>query len=460
MPPSLRTPAAVIEGEGSKTVIISCTQGAARVGVLPGFSLHAALVLAPTLQVYERDIGKEQAALLRLAGTGYDFTPTVSLENPHSLLLEVEGSAHLFGGTTAVRHRAKATFRSAGFTTVTALAPTPMAALWLAHARQDVSVLQLDDVRSVLGRLPVHAVFKSADLLDSFDRLGVKQLVDLFRLPRDGVARRFGKEFLKTLDQATGDAVDLRVPWTVPKRARFNREMPGELIQIGHLMPYIQDMVAQLIADLRKHDTGVDRIKLAFKHWQQPPTTIVIGSAQPHRDEHRWNLLIDNKLSNLVLTAPVLDIALVSGRYMRYTAQSQDLLGISKAAGEHLSYLVDLLRARLGRTAVFGVETTLDARPEQAFRTVEPGVKSKGRSTSPSRPIHLLPVPVTLSSRADQLRYRGASLRLIKGPERIEGGWWSGETWIRDYYHAASSRGERLWVFHQDKQWYLHGLFS
>ena len=381
----------------------------------------------------------------------------MSLEQPNSLLLEVEGSAHLFGGTTAVRHHARDAFKKVGVTAVASLAPTPVAALWLAYARQGISVTKPEEIRSALGRLPVQAVFDSADLLDSFDRLGVKYLVDLFRLPREGLTRRFGKDFLKTLDRATGDQPDPRTAWARPKQLKLFRELPGEFIQMAHLEPYIEDMVSELVKELRRRDAGVDRIKIVFKHFQQPATTVTIGSAAPHRDEDRWKLLIQNRLANQILIAPVLEVQLISSRFKRYTAQSQDLLGISKTVSEGISQLVDLLRARLGRTTIFGMAVTQDARPEQAWRVVEPGEELKQPRQAKTRPVYILPTPALLG---DRLRYRGATLKIVKGPEHIEGGWWAKESWTRDYYQVVSSRGEKLWVFHQMKQWYMHGHFG
>jgi protein ImuB len=295
---------------------------------------------------------------------------------------------------------------------------------------------------------------------DAFARLGIERLVDLFRLPREGLVRRFGQEFLETLDRATGELPDPRNAWVTPKRLKLTREMPGELIQMAHLTPYIEDMAAELVKELRRHDAGVDRIKILFKHFQQSPTTVTIGSAIPHRDESRWNALIQNKLANQVLPAPVLDVQLLTGRFLRYTAESQDLLGISQASRENLSQLVDMLRSRLGRTAVFGMTITPDARPEQAWRNTEPGDAVKGPQVSLPRPIHVLSAPIPLDTSAGRPRYEGASLTLVNGPECIEGGWWSDETWVRNYYQAVSTRGERLWVYRQQQRWFLHGKFS
>lgn len=453
-------PVGILGGHGSRAVIVDCTQGAIRAGVQPGLALNAALVLAPALQIVERDEALEQAALIRLAETAYRFTPTVSVEAPDSLLLEVEGSAHLFGGPHGIRTRAHDVFRVAGFTPTVALAPTPLAALWLSRARQETSITRLEELRSVLGKLPVRSMSWKREHQDAFARLGIEYLVDLFRLPREGLVRRFGSEFLETLDRATGAQPDPRTAWVTPKRVKLSREMPGELTQMPHLSPYIQDMIAELVKELRRHDAGVDRIKIVFKHFQQAPTSVVVGSSIPHRDETRWNALIQNKLRNQILSAPVLDVNLLSGRFLRYTARSQDLLGLSRTTSDGMSRLVDMLRSRLGRTAVYGVTITPDARPEQAWRTAEPGADAVGPHIPARRPTYLLPAPVGLICSDSGPRYEGASLKLVEGPERIEGGWWTDESWTRDYYEAFSTRGERLWVYRQQKQWFLHGHFG
>ena len=103
---------------------------------------------------------------------------------------------------------------------------------------------------------------------------------------------------------------------------------------------------------------------------------------------------------------------------------------------------------------------TADARPEQASQIIEPGEIGTDERETSMRPIHILPAPVLLNCSEGRPRYRGATVTLMDGPERIEGGWWARESWIRDYYQALTTRGERLWIFREGKQWFLHGLYS
>ena len=60
-------------------------------------------------------------------------------------------------------------------------------------------------------------------------------------------------------------------------------------------------------------------------------------------------------------------------------------------------------------------------------------------------------------------RGRGAARELLRGPERIESGWWDGADVARDYYRARAADGAELWVFRtrtKPAAWFLHGLFA
>jgi protein ImuB len=49
---------------------------------------------------------------------------------------------------------------------------------------------------------------------------------------------------------------------------------------------------------------------------------------------------------------------------------------------------------------------------------------------------------------------------LLAGPERIESGWWDGDDAKRDYFVARLPNAALAWIFREEGQWYLHGLFA
>jgi protein ImuB len=87
------------------------------------------------------------------------------------------------------------------------------------------------------------------------------------------------------------------------------------------------------------------------------------------------------------------------------------------------------------------------------------------------RPLHLLDPPqpievvgIAQSGPPAMFHYQRTQYRVARyfGPERIETGWWRGESCRRDYYRVETETGQRLWLFRrlQDQRWFVHGEFD
>jgi protein ImuB len=52
----------------------------------------------------------------------------------------------------------------------------------------------------------------------------------------------------------------------------------------------------------------------------------------------------------------------------------------------------------------------------------------------------------------------------VKGPERIECGWWDGKLIVRDYFVAEGAASTFYWIYRErgqeDIYWFLQGLFA
>ena len=119
---------------------------------------------------------------------------------------------------------------------------------------------------------------------------------------------------------------------------------------------------------------------------------------------------------------------------------------------------VERWQARLGADAVRRLGTHDDHRPEHA--SVING-QDAGSWPQATRPLYLLAEPKALQVHENRPIYGGPLTRL-RGPERIEQGWWDGADISRDYYILRDTRGARLWAY-QDRQrlgWWLQGIFA
>ena len=76
--------------------------------------------------------------LEHVAAWACQFTPRVSLEPPHGLLLEVEGSLRLFGGLERLLERLREGLDAMELTAQLAVAPVARAALWRARGHGEI----------------------------------------------------------------------------------------------------------------------------------------------------------------------------------------------------------------------------------------------------------------------------------------------------------------------------------
>ena len=179
-------PAAVFEDRQGVRSILMANQQATAAGIGPGLAVNAALALLPALRLEERNPLREARVLDELAEWAGRFTSFICLEPPSLLLLEIAGSVNLFGGLRALRERIVRGLDSQGFTASAAIAPTPLAATWLARAGRRVCIR---DPRNLVGRL-APLPLSCLDWPDNVERalkgMGVATIGEALRLPRNG----------------------------------------------------------------------------------------------------------------------------------------------------------------------------------------------------------------------------------------------------------------------------------
>ena len=131
---------AIVEEQHGIHRILLADAEASAAGVMPGQAANAALALLPTLQLEERSLLREQQALEGLASWLERFSSFVSIADHDVLVLEIAGSLRLFGGLQELRQKMSQGLRELGLTAALAIAPTPLAATWLARAGRRVCI--------------------------------------------------------------------------------------------------------------------------------------------------------------------------------------------------------------------------------------------------------------------------------------------------------------------------------
>lgn len=454
---SVREPFAVTAGEGARQVIAAPGPRAEAAGLRPGMTLGAARALAPGLSVYRRDEAAESAALSRLAGWAGRFTSVVSPAPPREVLLEVAGSARLFGGLENLMRQAGEGVREIGYTAFLALAPTPLGAALLARARPGMRVTGAADLRRELAAVPLEALDLSPETLRGLEGLGARSFGDCLALPRAGLARRFGEALPRCLDRVLGALPDPRDRFALPSRFEGRLDLHVEAAAAEPLLFAARRLLLELSGYLEARGGGAGGLRLTLFHREGRSTRIEVGLLVPGREPGRLLGLLRERLAGTRVPEPVRAVGLSVEEILPLAPANRELWKEPAREGaESWLVLLERLRARLGEGAVRGLSQVAEHRPERAFLLAEP--LRRDERDPPlrfgPRPLWLLPRPVPL---------KREEVALLAGPERIESGWWDGDDVRRDYFVAEDPGGSRLWVFRERegrRRWYLHGIFG
>jgi protein ImuB len=331
-----------------------------------------------------------------------------------------------------------------------AAAPTPHAAYVLAGVSDGQAVFTQEAMRRALDAVPLSKSHLPEQAVDALPRMGIRQLGQLLRLPRDGLQRRFGAELLQAVDRLLGDlpaGFDLYVP---PDKVDWRIELSHEVENIAALVFPLKRIMGDLSAYLSGRDGGVQRFALRLEHREAIATEVLVGMLSPERDVGVLFEAARGRLEQVQLPAPVLSLRLVAHDLPGFVPAGRDLFDERPANALPFEQLRERLRARLGDRAVYRWGTTIDPRPEHSQRI----------ATQDDDFIEPHPRPTWLLDRPIPLR---GELRIIAGPERLETGWWDGGAMRRDYYIVQTAEGQRAWAFcapDEQSGWMMHGWFA
>jgi protein ImuB len=378
--------------------------------------------------------------LEHLAAWACQFTPKVSLEPPHSLVLEVASSLRLFDGLERLSERLHDGLTAMGFSARVAAAQTARAALWRARS-----------ATQCIEEVSVEAAF-SAEACVFLKGLGIVTIAQVLKLPRDGLARRCGRQIVEDLDRALGTLPEPREFFVPPQRFAASVELPAEVVDAPALLFAARRLLIQLEGLLAARQAGVRGFRLILLHRHEKATVLDVGLASASRDAERFGQLLRERLAALCLARPVEALRLEADDLAPLDARTAGMFGDASADEESWARLLERLRARLGREAVHGLATHPDHRPEYAWRRVEPGEWDPKLAPAPGpRPLWMLERPRHIEE---------AQFVLLAGPERIESGWWDGDEAQRDYFIVRFPDATLGWIYREQEGWFVHGLFA
>ena len=358
--------------------------------------------------------------------------------------------------------------------------------------------------------------------------IGCETLGGLRALPRNSLQRRVGTALLTELEQAYTQTVWRQAPYFAPEQFIEQLDLLDRVEHTVALASFSERLALSLCTWLAAKQYALRSATLELHHERGrhacPPTILELAFGEPVWLLGQLMPLLHERLSRQSLAGPVVALTLRSQALAVQSARSATLFPDPLHAPADYRRLLDLLSARLGTEQVLQPAPLADHRPEIANNwapldastiaatstenrtsfsrtkktisaqggsvTVKPTVATTTQSaisamTTPAalattnqssyatanstpaplseRPFWLLAEPLALTVRDDRPIYYGP-LQLLRGPERIESGWWDHLRIARDYFVAQDQQAVRYWIYRErdteQARWFLHGLFA
>ncbi|MBA2660506.1 MAG: DNA polymerase Y family protein [Nitrosospira sp.] len=486
-----RFPAALIPAmaatvrKGNQVYIQQANKPAQQRGVMAHQPLASALSLFPDLVVVENDPNEEMKALQEAAYAALRFTPHISMQRS-GLIAEVSGSLKLFGGLKKLCQSLNQAAAAQGLQLCVGIAPTSKGAWLLAQSAPLRAVINGASTRFrlLLDSLPIHLLESAQPHLEVIRGIGCKTLADLQRLPRSGIARRFGPDLPTELDRAYGDSPDPQLWLEVPEYFQQKIALMAQVESVELLSVTVQRMIEQMCGWLSVRYAAVLGFSFVLHHeysLRQPHKSTLLNirlSEQSDNPEHLM-ILLRERLDRIKIVAPICGLELIADEITAEGNHNLELFPTSQSEATSLNRFIEKLSCRLGPQAIAGLNIIPDHRPEcsQRLQPFQPLEASKannfscrktileGSSHPLTRPAWLMDTPLELRMQRQQPIY-GSPLKLLAGPERIEAGWWDDALITRDYFIAENELGQLLWIYREhdpiakSNGWYLQGLFG
>lgn len=372
----------------------------------------------------------------------------------------------------------------------------------------------------MLANLPVETLRLSSRATEQLHRLGVRRIGQLLRLSRASLAARFGESLIRQLDKLTGAVVDplvthrAREPLTI---AEAFEQPTTHRIAIERML---ENLLNRLASRLRDQGQGVLRLNCQLTCQNRQRLSIDVNLVRPAVGAQHLLSLARLQLALITLPDAVEEIQIHAATTAPCQQRQGELFGNApRDQPAQLAWLIERLSNRLGRQHVVRAELQAEPQAELAYRyqplagepserrTIgqprkssprrSPSRKSPSSEPSPSepsppeppscesscespgeppfgpllRPLRLFDPPqpivvvgITVDGPPALFHYQRRRHRVARcfGPERIETGWWRGESSRRDYYRVETDRGDRWWLFRrlQDQRWFLQGVFD
>jgi len=260
---------AVLEGKAPLQKVFAVNENARRAGVDPGMT-KPQIEACAGLVLRARSLPQEAAAHAALLDCAQSFSPRVEAVDCDTIVLDLAGLQPLFGPLPKIARALSRRASALGLETSVAVAGNPDTAALAARGFSGVTVIPEGKEAEQLGSLPVEVLFgnpvqESTQLLETFNRWGIRKLRDLAALPDVALSERVGQAGIHLQTLARGATSRTLVP--VEPSLIFEEviELEYPLVLLEPLAFLLGRLLEQLCARLEARALATQELRLCLE---------------------------------------------------------------------------------------------------------------------------------------------------------------------------------------------------
>lgn len=450
-------------------------------GIETNMVVADARAIFPSLIVLEEQPEAVAKHLQELAEWCIRYTPSVAVDFPNGLILDITGCAYLWGGEQAYLKDIVTRLRDSGYDVRAAVADTIGCAWALARYGKNRFTINPAGSTESMRYLPPAALRLEEETLERMYKVGFYQIKHFIHLPRRVLRRRFGQVLLDKMDLAFGQAQEFieSVRPVVPYQERLPCLEP--IVTATGIEIALKKLLETLCGRLEKEGKGLrSSILKCFRVDGQIQQIDIVTNRASRHVAHLFKLF-ELKISTIAPGFGI-ELFLLEAPEVEAIVSTQETIWDTTGGFENaeITELLDTLTARTSPEVIHRYLPDEHHWPERSVKmvsTLKEKPQFQWHSDRP-RPVFLLSKPEIIEVTAPipdypptVFRYNGQVHYVEKadGPERIEREWWLEKGLFRDYYHVEDKQGARYWIFRlgpyneddrQKPEWYMHGFFA
>jgi protein ImuB len=299
--PELRTRAlAIFEGKAPLEKIIAANEKASRMGIAQGMT-KAQAELCSELALRPRSQLQESAAHAALLDCAQSFSPCVEDTAWNTAIIDLAGMESLFGSLQEISSAIADRAMELGLIANIVVVSNPDAAMIAARGFPGVTVIPEGNEAEQMGSLPIEVLFAEefgsaqncptlqnsgwptqrdfrwggnsqdndpqdkSDLLETFERWGIRNLRALAALPEVALSERLGQEGLRLQQLARGTATRTLVPIVESLVFEEAIELEHPIVLLEPLAFLLNRLLEQVCARLGSRALATQELRLTLE---------------------------------------------------------------------------------------------------------------------------------------------------------------------------------------------------